>query len=347
MRGVVGLFVILGAGPLFLLAQQPAPALPPINPAAARLEQTITGLGGPGFCLAYHPVRDMLVAGCESGTLHAWNKDVLLSIRTGSGTAQVQSAHQGAVVALAWGGGPILASAGSDRKIHFWNMDEGKIAHSATIDAPIKALDMSGDGKTLASAGEDMAVQLWDTATRKPSAKLVGHKDWIICLAFSGDGKQLVSGDIDGSVILWDVPGAKKLKDLPTPPSPPPKETPSKFPALALAFSPDGKSLALGSADGNIQLINIADGKVVRAIPGHTSAVTGLAFHPSGNVLASCSKDRTVRLWNPANAQSFKVLEGHGAWVEGLAFIGQGTRLASVSADQTVRIWDLTEPAKK
>ncbi|MCI0381228.1 MAG: WD40 repeat domain-containing protein [Gemmataceae bacterium] len=347
MRNVVGLFVILIAGPLSLVAQQLAPQLPSINPAAARLEQTISGLGGPGFCLAYHPVRDILVAGCELGTLQAWNKDVLLSIRTGSGTAQVQSAHQGAVVALAWRGGHILASAGSDRKIHFWNLDEGKIAHSAVRDAPVKALDMSADGKTLASAGEDMAVQLWDTAAGKPLAKLIGHKDWILCVAFSGDGKQLVSGDINGSVILWDVPGAKKLKDLPTPPSPPPKEPPPVFPAQALAFSPDGKSFALGTADGNIQLINMADGKVLRAIPGHTSAVTGLAFHPSGNVLASCSKDRTVRLWNPANAQSLKVLEGHGAWVEGLTFIGQGTRLASVSADQTVRIWDLTEPAKK
>jgi WD40 repeat protein len=93
--------------------------------------------------------------------------------------------------------------------------------------------------------------------------------------------------------------------------------------------------------------VNVADGKTVRTLPGHASAVTGLAFHPSGTVLASSSKDRTIRLWNPANPQPLKVLEGHSAWVEGVTFIHQGTRLASVGADQTVRIWDLTEIPKK
>src|SRR6266436_6202345 len=64
----------------------------------------------------------------------------------------------------------------------------------------------------------------------------------------------------------------------------------------SLAFSPDGKQLAVGGADAQIHLFNVADGKLIRSIPGHTGAVTGLTFHPSGTVLASCSKDRTVRL---------------------------------------------------
>jgi WD40 repeat protein len=320
---------------------------PPVNPAAARLEQTITGLDGPGFAIAYNPQTDTLAAACERGTIQTWNKDVLLSIRAGSGTGNVLRGHHGAVIALAWDGGLILVSAGSDRKLLFWNMEAGKVVQERSAAGPLKALAMSSDGKTLASAGEDMAVQLWEVASAKPLAKLEGQKDWISCLAFSLDGRQLASGAFDGSVCIWDVAGATKIVSLPAPSSPPPKIKPDPVPCGALAFSPDGKTLYLGGADGVIQVINPADGKILRALPGHTSAITGLAVHPAGNLLASVAKDRTIRLWNPANPQPLKVLEGHTAWVQGLVLIRLGTALASVGADQTVRIWDLTDPAKK
>src|SRR5205807_9360345 len=127
------------------------PAFPPINPAAARLDQTITGLDGPGFAIAYSPETDTLAAGCERDTIQTWNKDVLLSIRMGSGTGSIIKGHHGAALALAWGRGPIMASAGYDHKIVFWNMTDGKVANTVTAAGPLKALAMSGDGKVLAS----------------------------------------------------------------------------------------------------------------------------------------------------------------------------------------------------
>lgn len=290
----------------------------------------------------------MLVAGCERGTIQAWTKDVLLSIRAGSDTGNRLKAHDGAVLAIAWRGGAVLASAGSDRKIHFWSMVDGKLLNSvADADSQIKALAMSPDGKLLASAGENMTVQLWDVATAKPLAKLVDHKDWVLCLGFSHDSKLLASGDFAGEVRLWDVAAAKKVKELSTKPVPLPKEGADPVPAQAVAFAQHGKLLAVGGADGQVRLFDLPEGKLIRALQGHTSAITDLAWHPGGTLLASASKDRTIRLWKPPDPQPLKVLEGHSAWVEGLTFISEYTRLASVGADQTVRIWDLAEPAKK
>src|SRR5438128_7083065 len=110
-------------------AQQPTakpPALPPINPAAARLDQTINGLDGAGFAIAYSEPAETLIAGCDRGTLQMWNKDVLLNIRAGSGSANVLHGHDGSVLALAWGGTGPLVSAGLDRKLLFWGVREAK-----------------------------------------------------------------------------------------------------------------------------------------------------------------------------------------------------------------------------
>jgi WD40 repeat protein len=340
-RGTLFLLVVVFAGPAVVGQPPPKPpALPAIAPNLARLDATIGGLDGPGTALASSESAGIVAAACETGTIHYWGPDVVRGIRVGEGAPDCLHAHQGPVTALAWNGGPVLASAGADQKLLLWSMPDGAQLHSLTPTGTVRALALSPDGKILASAGDDAAVQLWDPAAGKPLSKLVGHSDWLLCLAFSPDGKLLASGGYDGTVRLWDVATSKKLLDIVARPPMPPDASNT---VMAVAFAPDSKLLAAGGTDAQVHLFNVADGKLARSLPGHTSSVTALAFHPGGALLASASKDRTVRLWVPANGQMIKALEGHTAWVEGVAFLLQGTRLASVGADQTVRLWDLTE----
>jgi WD40 repeat protein len=324
---------------------KPAP-LPPVNPAAARLEQTISGLDGPGWAIAVGGDGGLLAVACEHDALHFWNRDALLGFRAASNPGSTLRGHGTPVTHLVWHGGPVLASASAE-KILIRSALDGKLLHTLPSPRTLRALALSEDGKVLASAGDDPDIQLWDAATGKPGAVLKDHKDWVLALAFSPDGKLLASGGHDGLVRLWDVESGKKVRDLPGTQTPPPKVPADPIIVSTLCFSPDGKTVAVGTTEGPIQFINVADGKLVRPLAGHNSVVTGLAFHPRGDLLVSASRDRTLRLWNPANGQVLKVLEGHAAWVQGVVFLAQGTRLASVGADQTVRIWDLTEPAKK
>ncbi len=353
------LMLFLGGCGMLLLSEQAQPAakkekepvkgpmFPPINPAIAKLDFTIAGLDGPGFAIAYGPEADLLVVSCENGTLQAFKKDTRAAFKGGAGKVDVWTGHSGPVRAVAWNGGPMLASAGVDKKVNFLSMPGGKVAQTGTVDFRIRTIAMSPDGKSLATAGESETIQIWDAAAGKPTTKLTDKMDWTLCVAFSADGKQLLSGDNAGVVRLWDVAGAKKLQNLPAPPTPAPKTPPDPVPANTVAFAPDGKTIVLGAGDGPIHVINLADGKIIRTLAGHTAAVTGIAFHPTGTLMASCSKDRTVKLWNPAAPAPLKSLDGHTAWIEGLVFIEQGSKLATVSADQTVKIWDLAEPPKK
>ncbi|MBI3822915.1 MAG: hypothetical protein HY289_09605, partial [Planctomycetes bacterium] len=294
--------ITLSAQPEFTAAKKEppkdpvkGPMFPPINPAVAKLEFTITGLDGPGFGIAYGETSGTIVAGCERGTLQAFKKETVAAFKTGAGKPEIWKGHDGPVRAIAWTGGPTLASIGVDKKVNFWKMPEGKVAQTAAIDFRVRAAAMSLDGKSLAVAGEADSIQIFDVAAGKASSKLTDKMDWSLCVAFSVDGKQLLSGDYLGVVRLWDV-GGKKVKDLPAPPTPAPKVPPDPVPVSAVAFAPDLKTAVIATSDGPIHLVNLGDGKIIRTYAGHTAAVTGIAFHPTGTLMATCSKDRTVKL---------------------------------------------------
>jgi WD40 repeat protein len=72
---------------------------------------------------------------------------------------------------------------------------------------------------------------------------------------------------------------------------------------LSVAFSPDGRTLALAHQDGAIKLWDIATQREVLTLAGHTDIVDAVAFAPDGNTLGSLSDDGTVRLWRAAPAE--------------------------------------------
>jgi WD40 repeat protein len=112
-------------------------------------------------------------------------------------------------------------------------------------------------------------------------------------------------------------------------------------PTFSVAFSPDGKVLAAGTAEGQIRLWRVTDGQPLLTCEGHLGAVWSVAFSPDGRLLASGSTDGTVRLWEVNTGQSLKTLAGHTHQVWSVAFSPDGHLLASGSTDGTVRLWDL------
>ncbi len=321
-----------------------SPADPPINPAQTRLSQTLGGSGGPCTAMAINRASETLIVANERGELISWPRTAWLGLRVGKTSADVMHAHDGPITAMVAVPGSLLVTSGADSKIRFWALPGREPKLTLTTGAMVRALAVSPDGNRLAAGDDSGTVSLFELPGGKLQTKLTSHTDWILALAFSPNGDRLASGGNDGHVLLWDLAQAKKLLAIDLHPPPNPKVPPLPItPVTALAFRPDGKSIAVADFDGQIQLLNASNGKPIRTMQSrHTSSISDLAFHPSGTMLASAGRDRVIKLWNADNGQMLANLEGHSSWVEGIGFLEKGTRLASVSADQSVRIWDLT-----
>jgi hypothetical protein len=158
-------------------------------------------------------------------------------------------------------------------------------------------------------------------------------------LAFLDDGKGLAVGT-HGQVVLWDLekrrPG-QVLDDVPGP-------------VLALAASPDGKTLAIGAGlparSGQVRLYSLPGARFLRALDGHRDVVSALAFRPDGKALASASYDATVRTWDAATGRPLGLFGGHSDFVYDVAYLPDGKSLLSSSKDRTVKRIDAATMAE-
>ena len=143
---------------------------------------------------------------------------------------------------------PLVASGSADGLIVLWDTvaNKRRASFRGVIKGSVNALAFAPDGKTFASGGSDKLVKLWDVATGKLLKIFEEHQGALRCVAFSPSGRAQAEAGDSGQIILRDRASQKVLWDTRLP-----------GPVYAIAFSPDGRHLATGNANGTVYILRL------------------------------------------------------------------------------------------
>lgn len=195
----------------------------------------------------------------------------------------------------------------------------------------VKALAFSADGKTLATAAEDKQVRLWSLREKRLLQTLDGATQPLVSIALSDDGRQVAAistgkksifdetpvsnlwtwdtafdsprkfslGNVKGSQVAFVsgttiVFGAGRellSLDLKDQSASPRRIWSHSQNVLAVAISPDRKLVASGGTDRNVDLVDLATGKLVHRLPGLTDMISAVATSGDGQRFATATID--------------------------------------------------------
>ncbi|MCM1981315.1 NB-ARC domain-containing protein [Lyngbya confervoides] len=110
---------------------------------------------------------------------------------------------------------------------------------------------------------------------------------------------------------------------------------------VALAFSPDGRYLAMGHGDNRLRIREVDQFREWHICTGHSNWVSSLTFSPDAQTVVSGSLDQTLRFWDVDSGACLRILEGHSGWIWTVAFSPDGQLLASAGSDCTIRLWSV------
>ena len=222
---------------------------------------------------------------------------------------------------------------------------------------------LARDGAAALDTGADQRLRLGERAKderqeRKHPARddsvftCAGHRRECFSCACSNDGRLLASGSEDGTARVWDATTGALVRVLEGHGKRTGFQQRGGFGALvsAVAFSPDGASLATGCRDNLVRVFDLGTGKIQLQLKGHGAYVSSVEFNVDGGRLVSGSYDETAVVWNAGTGKKRMALldkkSGHRKtndivhYVHHASYDRRGDRVVCASRDGLARIWD-------
>ncbi|HZD58285.1 MAG TPA: BTAD domain-containing putative transcriptional regulator [Anaerolineales bacterium] len=203
---------------------------------------TVAPDSGVIFDVAFSPDGKWIATSGEDGSAHVWESS------TGGEVITVKG-HGAAVFGVSFSpDGKRLATASDDGTARIWDLASGEeLLTLSGHTAEVKSVAFSPDGRRIATGSFDTTIKIWDAEIGKLLYTLRGHTNPIWRVKFSPGGDRLASSGFD-SAKVWDLGAAGAAQANPVL-----NTFPGDF-GPGLAFSPDGKRLAVPTQDGTVRI---------------------------------------------------------------------------------------------
>ena len=273
-----------------------------------------------------------------------WNAD--------SGEARETLDHGADIVTAAFSpDGRSVVTAGSDGRALLWDVTAvpPKVRLTLRHDEAVNDASFSPDGSLLLTTygqidpldlladavfslftktGHEFHGIVWDLRSGREKVRLTSTTAPLREAWFSADGRRIISASSDG-VSTWNTSNGKLTASMPAPPEG----------MTALASSPDGRWIVIGTRDSTVQVWDGLTGKQRAELHGHRLMVTSVAITSDGATVFSAGDDPEAIAWDVATVRPVAYLRGHKERITGLALSPDERTIATTSHDGAVRLW--------
>lgn len=284
----------------------------------------------------------LLAAGHDDGTIALWDAEKCQELHR-------WQAHGHMVPSLDFSPDDktLVSGAFEECGPRLWDVATGaEVRPFAGHTAPVQRLRFSPDGKRLLSASDDKKILDWDLTSERETLRLqlpLGRPSWSMnnfALSPRGDRAACWRGG-DDTIRLWDIATGKecgKLSNF--------RGRDKEIRLFEMAFSPDGRMLAVGTKDAVVSVYDAASGAVQRQFEGLRAEAFCLAFSHDGKRLAAGSKEAggmpTIVMWDRESGKSLTHFACRER-IDSLVFSPDGKMLASGAwSGAAPHLWDTT-----
>lgn len=276
----------------------------------------------PPWSVAVSPGGRRIAVGGGDGVIHLWRTDT--GKEEEKTLSRIESDRPGAigVDAIAFPEGDQLLLTLGQGIARLWNLHSGEQVRAYDL-GKFSETFLAGDGRTLFQDVQG-SIMLRDGVSGAEIGRVAPLEDSSI-LALSREARLGVSEGENG-VVCRELARGRELWRHP-------------LESTLGAFSLGDRTVALGSIDGEVVVVEASTGKERWRAKGHPMPVTSLAFSADGTRLATSDGGGLTVLWNAESGQRLHALASHQVGINHLAFSPDDRFLATASNDATTRLW--------
>jgi len=289
------------------------------------------------------------------GSAKVWdavNGKLAASLPSGVGTSAQFSPDGSRILTTRWSG------ARDDGAAKIWDAVSGKLIATLSGGMFVSARFSPDGSRVLARFGRsnEAKVEIWDI-NGKLLATLAGFNDLSSEALFSPDGKLIATLSSTRVIKLWDASAGQELAALSVQSDP-------SFRPDRLAFTPDGKRLALIGSSGWLGMLDIDKREMVYSLKGKAGSVIQVnppvkliftlrgynanlaTFSPDGKLIVTASNrsysDSYILVWDAENGKQLAYFYAAQDSIHSMQFSHDGRFLVTAGNDLTVRLWDMS-----